>query len=198
MKKQNFEIGFTAETINNQTLTITEIKPRIAKREGVDVKCGLIYVCDIEGETKNLTADRLAQAIGTKQASDKAGFTPANAEALERGFANLVNEFSTLINTYNTKVENLMKRYKVGEYSASFAPRVTADDIHSMHFDFMLTWRQVINDNAKAKEEAKQQAKQAKEEQKSMDIANTLSIEALEALIAKKRAEAEAAAEAAK
>lgn len=184
MKKQNYEIGFTAETTDGKSLQVVEIKPRIAKREGVDVKCGLIYVCDIEGEQKNLTADRLAQAIGTKQASEKAGFTPANAEALERGYNNLCDTLATLQNAYNTKVANLLERYKVSEYANAFSIESDANTLDTLHDDFMSIWQKVITDNAKAKEQAKEQAKQAKEQAKAMEVAKSLTKEQLLALLA--------------
>ena len=188
MKKQNFEIGFTAETINNQTLTITEIQPRIAKRDGIDVKCGLIYVCDIDGEQKKLTADRVAQAIGTKVASEKAGFTPANAEALEKGFTNFRNSMIDLREAYMTKVEALCKRYKVN--SAPFYSDYVGDKCDALHDDFMSIWQKVISDNARAKEQAKEQAKQAKEQAKAIEVAQTLSVEQLELLLAQMKATA--------
>lgn len=184
MKKQNFEIGFTAETIDGKTLQVTEIKPRIAKREGVDVKCGLIYVCDVDGEIKNLTADRLAQAIGTKVASDKAGFTPANAEALERGYSNLCDSLISLQNAYNTKLATLLERYKVSEYASAFSIESDANTLDTLHDDFMSIWQKVISDNAKAKEQAKEQAKQAKEQAKAIEVAKSLTKEQLLALLA--------------
>ena len=190
MKKQNFEIGFTAETTEGKTLQVTEIKPRIAKREGVEVKCGLIYVCDIDGEQKNLTADRLAQAIGTKQASEKAGFTPANAEALERGYNNLCDSLISLQSAYNSKVAALLERYKVSEYASAFNIRTNTDTMQALYDDFMSIWQKVITDNAKAKEQAKEQAKQAKEQAKAIEVAQTLSVEQLELLLAQMKATA--------
>lgn len=190
MKKQNYEIGFTAETTEGKSLEVVEIKPRISKREGVEVKCGLIYVCDIDGEQKNLTADRLAQAIGTKQASDKAGFTPANAEALERGFNNLCDTLATLQSAYNTKVATLLERYKVSDYVSAFSISTDTNTIATLHDDFMSIWQKVIADNAKAKEQAKEQAKQAKEQAKAIEVAQTLSVEQLELLLAQMKASA--------
>ena len=190
MKKQNFELGFTAETTEGKALQVVEIKPRIAKREGVEVKCGLIYVCDIEGEQKNLTADRLAQAIGTKQVSEKAGFTPANAEALERGYNNLCDSLISLQSAYNTKVANLLERYKVSEYASAFSIESDANTLYTLHRDFMSIWQKVISDNAKAKEQAKEQAKEAKQTAKAIEVAQTLSVEQLELLLAQMKATA--------
>lgn len=182
MRRNNYQIGFEGTTTNNESLKITAIEDRYTVKGDIKIKCGIYYICDIDGKECKLTADKIAVKLGNKELKRSSDFTPSNLEAIERGFINFKEEMANLREMYTTKVNTLCERYKVK--SAPFEIDFVGHKCDDIHDDFVHTWKDVVEANKARAKEAKEAKESEKKLNKAIDILSGLSPEQIATIMA--------------
>lgn len=183
MRKQKFEVGAEFTTTTGEALKITGTQQRTTTKEGIDVVCGMYYLCEIDGKEVKLTSDKLSQRIGEAPTKSPKDFTPSNAEAIERGFENFVNEYSTLCEKYLTQVTSLATRYHMDAYVAHLTRSVDSSAALPLHDYFVSTWSEIVANNNARKREAKEAKARETKASKALEVLKGLSPEMLAALL---------------
>lgn len=184
MRRQKFNVGDEFTTTTGEALKITGTQQRTTTKEGVDVVCGMYYLCEIDGKECKLTSDKLSQRIGEAPTKSAKDFTPSNGEAIERGFENFVNEYNTLCEKYLTQVSTLATRYHMDAYAAYLMRNVDSNAALPLHDYFFNTWSEIIANNNARKEAEKQAKAQATKASKALEVLKGLSPEMLATLLA--------------
>ena len=183
MRKQKFEVGAEFTTTTGEALKITGTQQRTTTKEGINVVCGMYYLCEIDGKECKLTSDKLSQKIGEAPAKSSKDFTPSNAEAIERGFANFVSEYNTLCEKYLTQVSTLVTRYHMDTYAAHLMRYIDSSAALPLHDYFVNTWSEIVANNNARKREAKEAKAQETKASKALEVLKGLSPEMLAALL---------------
>lgn len=184
MRKQKFNVGDEFTTTTGEALKITGTQQRTTTKEGIDVICGMYYLCEIDGKECKLTSDKLSQRIGEAPTKSAKDFTPSNAEAIERGFENFVNEYNTLCEKYLTQVTSLVTRYHMDAYVAHLTRSVVSSAALPLHDYFISTWSEIVANNNARKREAKEAKAQETKANKALEVLKGLSPEMLATLLA--------------
>ena len=184
MRKQKFNVGDEFTTITGEALKITGTQQRTTTKEGIDVVCGMYYLCEIDGKEVKLTSDKLSQRIGEVPAKSSKDFTPSNAEAIERGFENFVNEYNTICEKYLTQVNTLATRYHMDVYATHLTRCIDSDAVLPLRDYFFDTWSEIVANNNARKREVKEAKAQEAKANKAFYILKGLSPEMLATLLA--------------
>lgn len=181
MRKQKFNVGDEFTTTTGEALKITGTQQRTTTKEGVDVVCGMYYLCEIDGKECKLTSDKLSQRIGEAPAKSSKDFTPSNLEAVQKGYQNYLSELYNANNAYIAKINAIQARYKMDDLVAD-AQSTTTLSVAS-ESDFIDTWSEIIANNNARKEAEKQAKAQATKANKALEVLKGLSPEMLAALL---------------
>lgn len=183
MRKQKFNVGDEFTTTTGEALKITGTQQRTTTKEGINVVCGMYYLCEIDGKECKLTSDKLSQRIGEALAKSSKDFTPNNAEAIERGFENFASEYNTLCEKYLTQVTTLATRYHMGAYVTHLTRGADSSAALPLHDYFVTTWSKIVANNNARKREAKEAKAQEAKASKALEVLKGLSPEMLAALL---------------
>lgn len=181
MRKQKFEVGAEFTTTTGEALKITGTQQRTTTKEGIDVVCGMYYLCEIDGKEVKLTSDKLSQRIGEAPAKSSKDFTPSNLEAVQKGYQNYISELYNANNAYIAKINAIQARYKMDDVVTN-AQDTTQLSVAS-ESDFIDTWSEIIANNNARKEAEKQAKAQATKASKALEVLKGLSPEMLAALL---------------
>lgn len=184
MRKQKFEVGAEFTTTTGEALKITGTQQRTTEKEGINVVCGMYYLCEIDGKECKLTSDKLSQKIGEAPAKSSKDFTPSNAEAIERGFENFASEYNTMCEKYLTQVTALVTRYHMDAYAAHLTRCIDSGAVLPLRDYFVSTWSEIVANNNARKREAKEAKAQETKANKALEVLKGLSPEMLAALLA--------------
>ena len=174
-----FRSEFTTTT--GEALKITGTQQRTTTKEGIDVVCGMYYLCEIDGKECKLTSDKLSQRIGESVAKSSKDFTPSNLEAVKKGYENYIAELYSANNAYIAKINAIQARYKMDDVVTD-AQSTTTLSVAS-ESDFIDTWSEIIANNNARREQEKQAKAQATKAAKALDVLKGLSPEMLAALL---------------
>ena len=183
MRKQKFNVGEEFTTTTGKALKITGTQQRTTEKGGINVVCGMYYLCEIDGKEYKLTSDKLSQKIGEAPAKSSKDFTPANAEAIERGFANFASEYNTLCEKYLTQATELIARYHMDVYVSHLTRCVDSSATLPLHDYFVSTWSEIVANNNARKREAKEAKAQETKANKALEALKGLSPEMFAALL---------------
>jgi hypothetical protein len=184
MRKQKFNVGDEFTTTSGEVLKITGTQQRTTSKEGIDVVCGMYYICEIDTKEVKLTSDKLSQRIGEAPAKSSKDFTPGNAEAIERGFENFASEYNTICAKYLTQVSALTTRYHMNTYTSHLTRCIDGNAALPLRNYFVNTWSDIVaNNNARKREAKEAKAKEAKAN-KALEVLKALSPEMRAALLA--------------
>lgn len=184
MRKQKFEVGAEYTTTTGESLKITGTQQRTTTKEGMDVVCGMYYLCEIDGKECKLTSDKLSQRIGESVAKSSKDFTPSNAEAIGRGFENFVSEYQAICEKYLTQATALVTRYHMDAYAAHLTRCIDSGAALPLRDYFVNTWSEIVANNNARKREAKEAKAQETKANKALEVLKGLSPEMLATLLA--------------
>lgn len=182
MRRQKFNVGDEFTTITGEALKITGTQQRTTTKEGVDVVCGMYYLCEIDGKECKLTSDKLSQRIGEAPTKSSKDFTPSNLEAVQKGYENYVAELTNANNAYIAKINAIQARYKMDDLVADAQSTTTLSA--ASESDFINTWSEIVANNNARKREAKEAKAQATKASKALRALKGLSPEMLATLLA--------------